>query len=668
MTLLTLENVTKGFNDRALFTGLSLEVGDGERIGLLGRNGSGKSSLLRILAGLDLPDAGVRSARRGLRLGYLEQEPVLDPEKTIRDIVREGLGDRARVLADLDKVHHDLGTADGDRLRILLARMEALEAELERMGGHDVEHRIESTLQALDIVDFDARTGHLSGGERRRVALARLLLSGPELLLLDEPTNHLDAFVTDWLEDWFIETRTPLILVTHDRYFLDRVVDRIIELDRGRLVHYEGGYGDYLEQRAALQVSEGNAESARQNNLRRETEWMRRGPPARTTKSKARIQRFHTIVAGAPVRVSADLEFQIPPGPRLGAKVVKVEGIKKAFGERQIIAGLDLELEPGMRLGIVGPNGAGKSTLIRMLTGDLEPDAGTRVMGETVVFMGIDQLRTELDLDVTVTEAIAGRAESVFIEGRAVRVESFLDRFGFDARMRTTVVRQLSGGERNRVLLAKLLTAGGNVLVLDEPTNDLDLATLRALEEALLVFPGAALIVSHDRWFLDRVATHILYLDGSGKVRLHFGDLSALLVDIARERLAQRSADRAAAARAAAPRTETKPATKTAAKPATKPAAKPAAKSATSTKPTPSASEPKQRRLSNWQEKELAEVEAQLPKREGQLAALDQRLTDPDLYTGPRDVLAKAKAERAACAAEIAKLYARWEELESFRA
>ncbi len=634
MTLLALENVTKGFNDRTLFKGLSLEVGDGERIGLLGRNGSGKSSLLRILAGYDPPDEGVRSVRRGLRLGYLEQEPELDPTKSIRDIVREGLGDRPRVLADLDAVHTALATAEGDRLEQLMRRLTALEAELERLGGHDVEHRIESTLTSLDLPNFDAHTANLSGGERRRVALVRLLLSGPELLLLDEPTNHLDAFVTDWLEDWFLETATPLVLVTHDRYFLDRVVDRIVELDRGRLVAYQGGYGDYLEQRAARFVAEGNAESARQNLLRRETEWMRRGPPARTTKSKARIQRYHSIVDAAPVKLSADLEFTIPPGPRLGSKVVRVAGLAKSFGSRTILAGLDLELEPGMRLGIVGPNGAGKSTLVRMLVGELAPDRGTRDVGETVAFMGIDQMRTELDLDATVTEAVAGRADTVFVEGRAVRVESFLDKFGFDARMRTTAVRQLSGGERNRVLLAKLLTAGGNVLVLDEPTNDLDLATLRSLEEALLIFPGAALVVSHDRWFLDRVATHILYLDGSGRARLHHGDLSALLADVQRERDAARAAARSEA-RAAAP----------------------------------VASAPsKPKRFSMGQAKELANVEQKIPLVEAALRQLDERLADPALYAGPADALTRVLDERKAREAELAQLYARWEELESQRA
>ena len=360
MTLLTLEDVAKGFNDRSLFSGLSLQIGDEDRVGLLGRNGSGKSSLLRILAGIDPPDEGQRTVRRGLRLGYLEQEPRLDPAKSVREVVREGFGERSDVLAAIERLHEQLGEAAGDSTERLLAELARLEARLERLGGHDVEHRIESTLQALDVTDFDSDCGHLSGGERRRVALARLLLSAPDLLLLDEPTNHLDAFVTDWLEDWFIETKTPLVLVTHDRYFLDRVVDRIVELDQGRLFAYEGGYGDYLEQRAARIAAEEKAEVARLGLLRRETAWMRRGPPARTTKSKARIQRFHAIVDAEPEGPSADLEFELPPGPRLGTKVLKVSGLSKSFDGRQILADLDLELEPGMRLGVVGPEWRGE--------------------------------------------------------------------------------------------------------------------------------------------------------------------------------------------------------------------------------------------------------------------------------------------------------------------
>ncbi|MCC6408548.1 MAG: ATP-binding cassette domain-containing protein, partial [Planctomycetes bacterium] len=409
MALLSLENCRKGFNDRVLLRGVSLQIAEGERVGLLGPNGSGKSTLMRILAGVEPMDEGTRALRRDLRLGYLEQDPALDLESTAREAVRIGLVGRERVLADLERVHAELEKAHGDRLDALLARQGRLEQELEHLGGHDVEHKIENVLHSLGLDDADARCGSLSGGERRRVALARLLLGGPELLLLDEPTNHLDALVTDWLEDWFLETRTPLLLITHDRYFLDRVVDRIIELDRGELHEYAGGYGEYLEARSERLDVERKNESTRQNLLRRETAWMRRGPPARTTKAKARIHRYEDLVEAAPVALASELEFEIPPGPRLGARVVSLKRATKSFGERVVIPPIDLEIAPGTRVGIVGPNGAGKTTLIKLLLGELALDAGVREVGETVRFASIDQMRTDLDPSHTVTEEIAGR-------------------------------------------------------------------------------------------------------------------------------------------------------------------------------------------------------------------------------------------------------------------
>src|SRR5262245_45816463 len=329
MALLSLEGVTKGFNERVLLRGVDLTFGEGERVGLVGPNGSGKSTLLKILCGLEPPDTGTRVLRRELRLGYLEQEPRLDPALSVRAVARAGIVGRERVLEEIERLHGELARAGGVELERGLARQARLEEELERLGGHDVEHKLESTLQALGLERFDAPCGELSGGERRRVALARLLLGAPELLLLDEPTNHLDAFVVDWLEDWFLETRTPLLLVTHDRYFLDRVCDRIVELDRGRLHSTPGGYGEYLEARAARLASEAKSESTRLNLLRRETAWMRRGPPARTTKAKARIRRYGELVDAAPVALAAELELEIPPGPRLGARVVTLVRVAK---------------------------------------------------------------------------------------------------------------------------------------------------------------------------------------------------------------------------------------------------------------------------------------------------------------------------------------------------
>ena len=636
MSLLSIEGISKSYGDRALLRGVSLMIGEGERIGLVGPNGGGKSTLMKILCGIEQPDGGTRVLRRDLRLGYLEQDPQLDGAATAREVVRGGLVERERVLRDLERVHVELGRAQGDALDKAIARQERLEAELERLGGHDVEHKVESTLQALGLRDPEARCGSMSGGERRRVALARLLLAGPELLLLDEPTNHLDALVTDWLEDWFLETRTPLLLVTHDRYFLDRVCDRIVELDRGELFSYVGGYAEYLEKRAERLDSERKAEDSRLNLLRRETAWMRRGAPARTTKQKARIRRYHQTVDAAPIALSSDLEMQFPTGPRLGARVLELKGISKRFGERLVVPKLDLELGPGTRLGLVGPNGAGKTTLVRMILGELAPDTGTRSVGETVRFAGVDQMRTDVKLDATLLDELAGRSDVVKVGERVVRAESYLDRFGFPVSQQRSTVRQLSGGERNRLMLAKLMLQGGNVLVLDEPTNDLDLSTLRALEEALLAFDGAAILVSHDRWFLDRVATQVLYLDGDGHARLHFGDMSGLLEQLAKEREEARTA-------------------KASAKPA------PGARAGVV------ASAPVRKKITPWQEKELATIETRIPELEGAIAAADAELADPALYTGPRATLDKARARRAELQAELDTAYARWEELESLR-
>jgi ABC transport system ATP-binding/permease protein len=638
MSLITVENLHKSFGDTTLLDGIGFVIGDGERVGLVGRNGCGKSTLLRIIAGVETAEAGTITVRRGLRVGYLEQDPTLDPALTVRDEVRAGLAGRERVLAELAAVHAAMETAQGRELDALLSRNERLDHELDELGGHDVEHLVEATLQALALPDFEARCGRLSGGERRRVALARLILGRPELLLLDEPTNHLDAFVTDWLEDWFLDTATPLLLVTHDRYFLDRVVDRIVELDRGNLVSYDGGYAEYVEARAERLAAETHAEDARLNLLRRETQWMRRGPPARTTKPKARIHRWEKLVADAPVPTAADLELVIPPGPRLGTRVIAARGISKRFGERVVLPPLELEIGAGTRLGIVGPNGAGKTTLLRILLGQMEPDTGTVEIGETVRFMGIDQQRTDLNPRLSIVEEVAGRSDLVNVDGRVVRVEGFLERFGFPVRMQHTLVGSISGGERNRVLLAKLLCAGGNVLVLDEPTNDLDLATLRALEEALLIFPGAVLVVSHDRWFLDRVATNILHLDGEGGARLHTGDLSSLLA-----------------------RLKAQVAPPIAGRPVPKAKEKEKAASAGG------AASGKPRRLSQRDAQELAGIEKKIAKAEAELAALDERLADSSLYAGPRAELEKLVARRARAAEVLAPLYARWEQLEALR-
>jgi ATP-binding cassette subfamily F protein uup len=633
MALLTAKDIHVTVGDRHLLRGVSLVVNEGERIGLLGPNGCGKSTFLRILAGDLVPDSGDRTLRRELRLGYLPQEPAL-PDADVLTAVTKGIAFRDETLAALERVHAALATdLSPERMEKLLKEQQRLDERLETLGGHDIDHRAAAMLTALGMERFDARCSDLSGGERRRVALARLLLSGPELLLLDEPTNHLDAQVTDWLESHLLDTGIPLVLVTHDRYFLDRLVDRIVEFDAGVLHEYEGGYRSYLVQRAERLEREAKVESSRLNTLRRETEWVKRGPPARTTKAKARIGRYDALVAKAPPPAAADLEFAIPDGPRLGDFVLRLRGTGKQFAGRTVLAPFDLEIGPGERVGIVGRNGTGKTTLLKICQGQLAPDQGTAAIGPTVKFAAIDQGRTDLSPAKTVLQEVSGGNDYVCVGGRNQRVETFLEQFLFPGAMKHAVIGSLSGGERNRVLLAKLLCRGGNLIVLDEPTNDLDLASLRALEDALLAFPGSVLVVSHDRWFLDRIATRIVYLDGSGDVRLHAGDLSLLL-----EKLSLEQAEAAAAAAAAAER------------------AKPAAKSAA----------PKPRKLSTREQQELAELPKKIEAAEAELAQVDTQLTDPSLYTvAGRDRFDQLTASRKALPDRIQQLYARWEELES---
>ncbi|MBL8748576.1 MAG: ATP-binding cassette domain-containing protein [Planctomycetes bacterium] len=637
MALLTLNDVHVTVGERHLLRGVSLVVGEEDRIGFVGPNGCGKSTLLRIMAGDLVPDAGERTLRRELRLGFLPQEPVLPADASAFDVVVRGIAGRDEVLRALERVHAELATdVAPEKLERLLKEQQRLDERLEHLGGHDVEHRARAVLHSLGVPREEARCGDMSGGERRRTALARLLVGGPELLLLDEPTNHLDAAVTDWLETFLLDQGTPLVMVTHDRYFLDRLCNRIVEFEGGMLHEYEGGYRSYLVQRAERLEREAKAESARLNTLRRETEWVKRGPPARTTKAKARIGRWESLLAKAPPPTAAELEFSIPEGPRLGDFVLRLKGVGKSYGERSVLDSLDFELGPGQRLGIVGRNGAGKTTLLKMCLGQLAPDTGTVAIGPTVKYASIDQVRSALSPQKTVLQEVSNGNDYVVVAGRGMRVETFLEQFLFPGAMKHALVSSLSGGEKNRVLLARLLCEGGNVLVLDEPTNDLDLASLRALEDALLAFPGAAIVVSHDRWFLDRVATRVVHLDGEGHARVHEGDLSLLLEHLAAE---------GAEAEAAAARAE---------------AAK-RARAAAAAKPVE-----KQRRLSTREQQELAGLPAQIEAAERDLAAVDAGLLDPAVYTAAgRDRFEQLTKQRTALAPRIAALYARWEELEA---
>ncbi|MDA1114043.1 MAG: ATP-binding cassette domain-containing protein [Planctomycetota bacterium] len=532
MPLLTLTDVAKTYDEkRPLFTGVSLTVNSKDKIGLIGPNGAGKSTLLKMLAGIEVLDAGTRVAKKNLRIGYLEQEPHFPPDITIEDAVRTGLAGRDEVLAELEELYAEFADPEltEKRMGTLSRRQEKLQNKLDAMGGHDVEHRISAAIHGVGLTDSSAMCANLSGGESRRVALARLLVDSPDLLLLDEPTNHLDAFVIAWLEKQLSALKIPLILVTHDRFLLDRVVDRIVEVDRGKAHSYPGNYQTYLERRAERLDGEAKSEKTRLALLKRETAWMRAGVLARATKAKARIDRFHDINDADKLVGPAELEMEIPAGPRLGTKVVEMEGVGFAYGERTILKSLDFKMENGMRLGVVGPNGAGKTTLLRILLGQLAPKTGRVSIGETVVFGTIEQNREDLDPEATVVEEVAGKSDHVAVGERKVHVAGFLDSFLFPGNKKMVKVGSLSGGERGRVLLAKLLLQDCNVLILDEPTNDLDLMTLRALEEALCAFKGCVLLVSHDRWFLDRVATHVLHLDGQGGAFLHTGDVSSLM-------------------------------------------------------------------------------------------------------------------------------------------
>ena len=650
MPLLTLRSVRRTVMDRAVLDGVDLTLDEGDRIGLLGANGSGKSTIMRIAAGLEQPDDGDRVVGRGVVVGHLAQEPVVDPRLSVRDAVRQGFEGREGVLEELSTVHGRLeGTChDPAELTALLARSARLEDELEALGGYDPEHRVEAMIADLGLTDPDASCRSLSGGERRRIALARLLLGSPDLLLLDEPTNHLDVVTIAWLEEWLAAQKTTLLLVTHDRYVLDRVCNRIVEIDRGKLVAYEGGYADYLQQRAERLAREQHTEDARQNLLRRETDWMRRGPAARSTKAKARIQRYEELVDAAPDAAAAELAFTIPPGPRLGTRVVRLSGVSFAFTDRTLLNALDLELHAGDRLAVIGPNGAGKTTFLRLAMQQLQPDAGEVHIGETVSFAAIDQNRTELDDTASVVREVAGDGVSVRVGDQLQRIESFLDKFLFPGPAKHTLVKDLSGGERNRVLLAKLLLQGGNVLVLDEPTNDLDLMTLRALEEALVAFPGSVIVVSHDRSFVDRVATHVLYLDGNGTQRVDTGSASAVL-----QRVADQGNERKSVAAAASGTSTGTSGGKRADKSAAAPSVPPKAQSA------PPA------RLSNWERTELDELPGKVEQAEVELARLEERLADAALYTGDADERQRVTTAHEQVIATIAGLYARWEELES---
>ncbi|EAS62482.1 energy-dependent translational throttle protein EttA [Photobacterium angustum] len=510
---------------RQILKDISLSFFPGAKIGVLGLNGAGKSTLLRIMAGIDTDIEGEARPQAGLKIGYLPQEPILDESKTVREIVEESVSDVKEALIRLDQVYAAYAEPDAD-FDALAKEQGELEALIETKDGHNLGMQLERAADALRLPDWDAVVKNLSGGERRRVAICRLLLDKPDMLLLDEPTNHLDAESVAWLEHFLVDYNGTVVAITHDRYFLDNAAGWILELDRGEGIPWQGNYTSWLEQKDARLKQEASQERALQKTIEKELEWVRQNPKGRQAKSKARMARFEELNTNEHQKRNETNELFIPPGERLGDKVIEVKNLTKSFGDRVLIDDLSFSMPKGAIVGIIGANGAGKSTLFKMLSGTEQPDSGTIELGETVKLASVDQFRDSMNDNNTVYQEISEGADIIKINNFEIPARAYVSRFNFKGSDHQKRIGDLSGGERNRVHLAKLLKAGGNVLLLDEPTNDLDVETLRALEEALLEFPGCAMVISHDRWFLDRVATHILDYRDEGQVSFFEGNFT----------------------------------------------------------------------------------------------------------------------------------------------
>jgi ATP-binding cassette ChvD family protein len=518
--------VSRHYDKRAVLKDIYLSYFYGAKIGVIGLNGSGKSSLLRIIAGADKGYTGETVLSPGHTVGYLEQEPQLDESKTVRETIEEAVAETVALLKEFDEINARFGEEmSDDEMNKLLERQGEVQERLDALDAWDLDSRLEMAMDALRCPPGETPVKVLSGGERRRVALCRLLLMKPDILLLDEPTNHLDAESVAWLEQHLQQYAGTVIAVTHDRYFLDNVAGWILELDRGEGIPWKGNYSSWLEQKQERLRREEKQESERRKTLERELEWIRMAPKARHAKSKARINSYEALLAQQNEQRARELEIYIPPGPRLGAIVIEADGVSKGYGDRLLVEGLTFKLPPGGIVGVIGPNGAGKTTLFRMITEQEHADAGVIRVGETVQLGYVDQSRT-LDPEKSIWEEISGGSETVKLGPREVNSRAYVGRFNFSGSDQQKKVGALSGGERNRVHLAKMLKEGSNVLLLDEPTNDLDVNTMRALEEALENFAGCAVVISHDRWFLDRVATHILAFEGDSRVYWFEGNFS----------------------------------------------------------------------------------------------------------------------------------------------
>jgi ATP-binding cassette subfamily F protein uup len=622
VSILSANNITVRFNERCVLDGLSLTISEGDRIGMVGRNGSGKSTLLKIIAGLRTPDSGDITKKRALLVGYLPQEFSLDPTLNVIGNIRVG----AAHILDLIR--------DFESLPAESKRHHEIEDQIVAHDGWNLDRRIATAMSHLNCPAPDRQITSLSGGEQRRVALCRALVSQPDLLILDEPTNHLDTESIEWLAEFLEDYRGTFLMVTHDRYFLDRVTNTIVEVANGKTYSYEGNYTDYLISRAEREATAEVTEHKRQMFLRRELEWVRRGPKARTTKSKSRLDRYFEIAGQKAVEIDQDVDLVIPPPPQLPNRIVELHNVGKEIGGRRLFSGLSLSFAAGQRIGIFGRNGLGKTTLLKIILGEIPPTEGSVKIGQLTVFNYIDQGRMQLNEDRSVLEEISDGTEFVIFGEHRLSLRAYLKRFLFTDDRITTQVKYLSGGERSRLLLARILKNGGNFLILDEPTNDLDLPTLRVLEEALIAFPGVVVVVSHDRYFLNRVCTGILAFEGEGRIVYSEGNYDYYLEK--KQRVVPAPAAPRGPARSKKP--ETNPATE------------------------------KLRKLSFKEARELEGMEAAILEAEENIARIEALFAEPDFHRKHGQRSNELNEQLAAEKIRLAELFARWEELEAIRA
>ncbi|MBV9732081.1 MAG: ABC-F family ATP-binding cassette domain-containing protein, partial [Verrucomicrobia bacterium] len=621
VSVISAKELTVRYGPQTVLDETSLNIDEGERLGLVGRNGSGKSTFLQIAAGHEAPDAGEVVRRRELIVGYMPQQFQLEETASVHANIIAGARSTLELIDRYERT-----PADSQESAHLLER-------IEHLGGWTLEHRIKSLVEHLHAPSLERTVGDLSGGEKRRVALCRALVSQPDLLLLDEPTNHLDTGAIEWLEDFLVHYPGTCLFVTHDRYFLDKIATGIVELDRGKFLRYAGNYTDFLLARAAKQAALEQQERKRQKFLKRELEWVRRSPSARRTKSIDRVEKYFEMAAQEEPAPESEADLIIPPPPKLGERVIELKEVTLDIGGRKLIDGLNLDLKPGEKLGVIGANGLGKSSLLKVILSQLRPSQGEVILGPRVQINYIDQNRTLLDDQKTVWEEIGGGNESIRLGEETLSLRSYLRRFLFTEERINTKIELLSGGERNRLVLAKILKQGGNVLILDEPTNDLDLGTLRLLEEALIDFSGTVIVVSHDRYFLNRVATAILAFEGDAIVRYAVGDYDYYLEKRAEEQALLK-------AKPAAPSPNAKPAAPTANRP---------------------------RKLKWKEERELETIEAQILEAENKVADLEKTFADPDFYKKHAKNSAVLESDLKSARERVTELYQRWEELERIK-